>query len=308
MKPLQELLDDFLDHCQARNLSPHSLKSFNLNLEKMITYLAGQGVVFAADLRKQHLDDWLQHLSGLRTRRGLPLRPSSINRYLSCARSWLTFLVKRRHVRPDLPEVLEYVKEPDLLPTSVLTHAQARKLLNGIRTEQPESYRDRALLELLYSTGIRVAELLGLNVADVDLKNSVALVTGKGNKQRVVPIGKTALRHLQTYLTAIRPFMVRNHLEMALFLNSKGNRFSYGRCLHAIHTWTKKAGLDINVTPHTFRRSCTTELLRGGANMYHVKELLGHSSLNTLRHYAKLTINDLKKTHEKCHPREKDNR
>ena len=140
------------------------------------------------------------------------------------------------------------------------------------------------MLEVLYSTGIRVGELLGLNVTDVDLDNATAVVLGKGNKQRVVPIGKTALRLLESYLKAVRPFLLSRADEPALFLNHAGQRMPY----------------------HTFRRSCTTELIRAGANLYHVKELLGHEDLETLKHYTKLTIEDLKATHARCHPREQE--
>jgi len=139
----------------------------------------------------------------------------------------------------------------------------------------------------------------------VDFKNRTMMVTGKGDKQRVVPIGRTALRHLETYLAAIRPYLLCDRTQTALFLNHKGARLKYKAFLKCVHIHSRRMGYT-DVTPHTFRRSCTTELIRGGANMYHVKELLGHESLDTLKHYTKLTINDLKKTHEKCHPRERD--
>ena len=133
------------------------------------------------------------------------------------------------------------------------------------------------------------------------------VVTGKGNKQRVVAIGKTALKYLESYVLAIRPYLLKRRSEKALFLTLRGGkRFKYRSLLKYVHSYAEGADLD-DVTPHTFRRSCTTELIRSGANMYHVKELLGHESLDTLVHYTKLTIIDLKKTHEKCHPREKDN-
>ena len=158
---------------------------------------------------------------------------------------------------------------------------------------------------MLYSTGIRVSELLGLNVRDVDLDNATAVVLGKGNKQRVVPIGKTALRLLESYLKAVRPFLLKKSDEQALFLNHAGERMPYHTVRRIVQRQAEAAGLEIKVTPHTFRRSCTTELIRGGANLYHVKEILGHENLETLKHYTKLTIEDLKKTHAKCHPRER---
>ena len=204
-----------------------------------------------------------------------------------------------------LAEGIQYVREPKTLPGSVLTHEQVRRMLDAIPTDGAESFRNRAMLELVYTSGIRVAELLGLNLRDVDFANRVALVRGKGQKERVVPIGRTALRFLEGYVKGVRPG-VPNADDLALFVTATGERVKYATFLKLVHTLATRAGLEINVTPHTFRRSCTTELLRAGAGMYHVKELLGHESLETLKHYAKLTIVDLKETHRRCHPREKD--
>ena len=203
---------------------------------------------------------------------------------------------------------LVYIKEPQLLPTSVLNHGQMRELLSSIQTSDPEAYRNRAMLELLYSAGLRAGELLGLNVGDVDLASGTAIVLGKGNKQRVVPVGRTARRVLESYLRGVRPFLMREPGEQALFLTRAGQRMPYHAFWRMVHHYIAKAELPGQVSPHTFRRSCTTELIRGGANIYHVKELLGHESLDTLKHYAKLNIQDLKETHRKCHPRERDER
>lgn len=195
------------------------------------------------------------------------------------------------------------------MPRSGLTHAQVRKLLHKIDTGTEEGHRNRAILELLYTSGIRARELLGIDLPDMDLDRGTALVHGKGAKDRVVPIGKTALRWLHSYVVAVRPFLLARHgddpHETALFLNSHGRRLGYHGLQRAIRALRDKLGLE-DVTAHTFRRSCTTELIRSGANVYHVKELLGHASLRTLSPYTRLTIVDLKKTHAKCHPRERD--
>jgi site-specific recombinase XerD len=155
-------------------------------------------------------------------------------------------------------------------------------------------------------SGIRASELLGLDVKDVDFANGTAWVVGKGQKERMVPVGRTALGILENYVKGVRPFLLKESGEQALFLDDFGKRHPYHTLLRLVHGVARAARAPVNVTPHTFRRSCTTELLRGGAGMYHVKELLGHDSLDTLKHYAKLTISDLKKEHQRCHPRERD--
>jgi integrase/recombinase XerD len=304
---LDDHLKDFLEHHLALRLSASTLRSYRVNLTRFIKWLGRTfNVAIARHLRSDHLTSWMRSISAHRTRKGLPLKPSSINKNIENVRKFIRYLIKQGHIAPELFEVLEYVKEPDELPTSVMTHAQVKKLLSHIRTDSAAGYRDRSMFEILYSTGIRIAELLSIDVSHVDIKNAAVLVTGKGNKQRMVPIGKTALKYLQTYILAARPFLVHDPAEQALYLNQNGRRMGYQMFRKSLQQYVKKAKLNINITPHTFRRSCATELLRSGANMYHVKEILGHKTLNTLRHYAKLTITDLKKTHRKCHPRERD--
>lgn len=175
------------------------------------------------------------------------------------------------------------------------------------RTEQNGAAgQGRVIVEVLYSSGVRAAELLGLRVEDLDLGGGTALIRGKGNKERVVPLGRTALALLAGYLAAVRPLLLRDSSGRALFLDAKGKALPYHALRWRVRRYAALAGLTIQITPHPFRRSCTTELLRAGANMYHVKEMLGHESLDTLRHYARLTITDLRKTHGRCHPRERD--
>ena len=300
-------LTNHLDRGRSLNLSPCTLRAIRYNLTNFINWLAGHQITDPGQLRRAHLNAWTTHLQERRTRRGLPLKPKSINKQLDNLRGFLKHLAAEGLISTALPEAVESVKEPKLLPGSVMNHRQMKKLLQSIHTNGADGYRDRAMLELLYSTGIRAGELLGLDVAHLDLKNATATVTGKGRKQRIVPIGKTALRYTQNYITAVRPFMQRDKTQQALFLTADGKRLPYQNLRRLIHRHARAANIKITVTPHTFRRSCTTELLRADANMYHVKELLGHESLDTLKHYAKLTINDLRATHKKCHPREKNN-
>jgi len=306
MTTLHDLLLVFLSHERDRNYSRCTIRNHHYTLTTFLDWLEAQKQVATADqLRKAHLDAWLNHLNAHRTREGLPFKAQTVNIHIIAVRTFLDYLAARGFVSPELPEALQCVKAPKLLPQSALTHIQARKLLTQVRTGTPEGYRNRAMIELLYSSGLRAAELLGLDVSDVDFTHATAIVTGKGNKQRMVPVGRTALRCLESYLKAVRPFLVRDPGERAVFLDSKGRRLRYNAFAQIVRTCAVRAKVDdVHVTAHTFRRSCATELLRGGANMYHVKDLLGHETLNTLQHYARLTITDLKKTHEKCHPRE----
>jgi len=320
-RTLRDLFDDLLEHLRATNASPATIRNARAYVRTFLQWLEQTyGVRTPERLRKKHVETWTQHLTQRRTARGLPLKASTMNVYNDKVRGFLRYLVRHGYLQRAYLDLLEYIKTPKLLPTSVLTHAQVKKLLAGIDTATAAGHRDRTMLETIYTTGIRAGELLALDVPHVDLANATLLVHGKGNKERMVPIGRTALRFLESHIVAVRPFLVARRSfclrgsvigpddEQALFLTSRGTRVSYTRFLEYVHRHAALAGIEVNVTPHTFRRSCTTELIRSGANMYHVKDLLGHESLETLKHYARLSIADLKRTHEKCHPRERDER
>ena len=161
------------------------------------------------------------------------------------------------------------------------------------------------MLELLYSSGIRSAELLGLNVDSIDFEHAVVKVLGKGRKERVVPVGATALRFLESYLSAVRASLRPQPQCRALFPDDGGHRMPYYTLRRIVLKTGEQAGLKEPLTAHMFRRSCTSELVRGNANIYHVSRMLGHESLETLQHYVRLNITDIQETHRKTHPRER---
>ena len=302
---MKQRFADYLEQGRGLNMSAHTLRTLRYNLSSFLDWMESYRITAPDQLRRAHLSAWLTYLQQRRTSRGLPLKASSINRKIECVRGFLGYLAAEGLVPLAMAGAVGYVKEPKLLPGGVMTHSQMRKLLRSVRTDSAFGYRDRAMLEMLCFTGIRAGELLGLDVAHLDLKDATALVYGKGRKQRVVPMGKTALRYMQSYLKAVRPFLLRDRSEQAAFLDAQGRRLPYHVFRRLVQRHVRAAGFEGNITAHTFRRSCTTELLRSGANMYHVKELLGHESLDTLRHYARLTITDLRETHRRCHPRER---
>ena len=306
-KRLRDLLAAYLDELRSLHMSPMTIRSITYGNLGFLDWLEKTFRVRHVDeLRPRQLTAWLKHLSEYRTSKGLALKPRSINKRIEVTRGFVLYLAREGYVQRSLADRLPRIKEPSVLPSSVLTHVQVKRLLDRVDTNQAQGYCDRTMLELLYSSGIRVGELLGLDLNHLDLRNGTALVTGKGGKERVVPLGRTAIKFLENYLHGIRPHLETTAREKAVFLDPLGKRYPYYTFRRRLHAYAGKAGIDIQVTPHTFRRSCTTEMLRGGANMYHVKEMLGHESLDTLKHYARLTITDLKKTHRKCHPRERN--
>ena len=306
MNGIEHQIDKHLKRLKSLNYSPTTLRNSRFVLRRFAAWLSAAGISSPERLRGRHLENWQEGLSARLNGAGKPLKARSVNKEIAVVRGFISHLVREGAVASSLFNRLCLVKEPKMLPGSVLTHAQARKLLDAIPTDTAEGYRNRTMLEMLYSSGIRAAELLGLNLDDVDLGNRTAVVMGKGRKERMVPFGETTAKLLESYLKAVRPHLLRGARERALFLDGAGQRLPYHTLRRIVHACAEASGTEVNVTPHTFRRSCTTELLRSNANMYHVKELLGHESLDTLKHYAKLTITDLKRTHKRCHPREKD--
>jgi len=304
MKLLTDILEQFRRHRLSLNHSAETVYGQGRILVGFVAWLATVHNVRTADrLQKRHLHGFQRHLTEFRTAKGRPLKPGTVNNRVRALRVWLLFMRERSYVVADLAGAIYYVKAPRVLP-AVLDHAEVRKLLAGIDTTTAMGYRNRTIVELLYSCAIRRAELLGLTLADVDLDHATAKVFGKGSKERVVPIGRTALRYLEGYIRAVRPFWPGARSTQALFLSKYGRPLCIGAIDWLMNHYLPQ--LPTRVTAHTFRRSCATELVRGNANLYHVKQLLGHASLASLRPYVDLTINDLRKTHAKCHPRERD--
>lgn len=300
------LLENFLTHLKSFNFSKHSVYAYKKHINYFLKFLYCLNVNQASELLKKHIQGYQEYLSKYRTKKGLPITPQVQNRRITSVRNFLRYLSDNGLIIASLVNVLRNVKEPKLLPTSVLEHREMKKVLNSIDTTTYMGYRNRTMLELLYSCGIRAGEIVGLNLSSVDFKNKTMAVHGKGSKDRVVPIGNTALKFLETYVKAVRPFLLKQETTNALFINHYGRRLLHGSLLRIIHRYFDEKTADMIITPHTFRRSCATELIRNGANLYHVKDLLGHEDLQSLKAYTKLTINDLKRTHSKFHPREKD--
>jgi integrase/recombinase XerD len=300
------LLEQHLERLRSLGSSPGTVRSRSYAVRESLRWLAAShGVTAPERLTVGLLRSWQVALSRHRTSRGEPLRPRSVNKKIEGMRRFLADLHELGYLSAALVGALQYVKEPTLLPRA-LQHEQMRELLQGLDATQPEGYRDRTMLELLYSSGLRAAELLGLDVDRVDFEHQAVTVMGKGRKERVVPVGATALRFLEGYLRAVRPALLRDPACTALFVDRTGKRLPYHTLRRIVLHAGARAGLLQPLTAHVFRRSCASELVRGNANLYHVSRMLGHEKLDTLRHYVRLNIADIQKTHRLTHPRERD--
>jgi integrase/recombinase XerD len=228
------------------------------------------------------------------------------NNMLSAVKQFLKFLHQRDYIVADPARDAQYAKQPKQLPRGVLTPTEARKIIHAPDTKTVIGYRDRTILEVLYSSGLRKKEVNNLTLADVDYHDGFLRTTGKGQKDRIVPIGKIACRYLENYIKSVRPELIKDPYNNHLFLSVRGNRFSKNMVWELVKKYAKKAKIRKNVHPHTFRHSCATSMLKNKADLRTIQKLLGHSSLTSTQVYTHLSIADLKQVHKRCHPREKD--
>jgi len=300
---LEMLLEDFLKYLKSLNYSKFTIRATKYNARTFLKYLSSRhNVKTAPQLQRSHLISWQKFIAEQVTAKGFLLKPATLNKKIESARVYLGYLADHGYIQSVMVDIIRYVKTPKLLPGGVLEDKEVRTLLHQIDITSSEGIRDRAILELMYSSGLRAAEVVNLTVRSVEFDKGVARVFGKGRKERIVPVGETALMWLSKYLKSVRPFMT-DGITNSFFVNSYGSQLQYQTLRRLVHKYKNKTDLKGTVTPHTFRRSCTTELIRADANLYHVKDILGHETLETLKHYAKLNITDLKRTHEKSHPR-----
>lgn len=249
------------------------------------------------------LADLREHLASL-TDSGLS--PRSLARSRSALRTYFRFLVAEGHLKTDPTDGLDAPPPGRPLP-HVMTYDQVLAVLGAVPPEHPKALRDRAMLEVLYGSGIRISELTGLRVRDLRLDEGLAVVRGKGDRQRFVPLGGSAIRALQRYLRDARPDQDRGSSDGIVFLNHHGRQLSRTGAWKIVRRHVdgaRAAGTDIGtVTPHTFRHSFATHLLENGAGLAAVQEMLGHADISTTQIYAHVDRSFLREEHRRFHPR-----
>jgi integrase/recombinase XerD len=304
---MQNLLEKYRQHLIILNYSGRTIHGHLFSLNRFFTYLAGINVTEITAVTKDILRDYQTHLFEVINNRGNPNSVRTQNMAISVVKNFFRFLAEIDYLVSDPSKHLSLAREPKKLPRSILTGPEAKKVLHAPDTKTVLGYRDRTILEILYSSGIRKEELLNVLLTDVDYTEGVIRINGgKGKKDRVVPIGKIACRYIENYIKAVRPQLVKDTHNNYLFLSLRGNRLSKNMIWQIVKSYTKKAKIKKNISPHTFRHTCATLMLKNKANIRHIQELLGHSSLESTQVYTAVTITDLKEVHSKCHPREKD--
>lgn len=231
--------------------------------------------------------------------------PTTVARKVAAARSFFSFMVAEGIIPTDPTENLSSPSVGKPLPKPI-SISQVRQLLDQpAKLSTLEARRDKAMLQLLYASGMRISELVALNLGDVDTEGGYVRCLGKGHKERLIPIHEQAATAVKEYIKEVRPKLVRNKEETALFLNPRGERLTRQGFWQKLKEYAKSANLDTKISPHTLRHSFATHMLSGGADLRAVQELLGHANISTTQVYTHLTTEHIRRTYEKSHPRAK---
>lgn len=293
-------VDRYVRHVSIeRGLSPNTVQAYRRDLDAYLASLASRGIDRPESVATADVSAFV---TALRTRPERPLTASSLARVLSSVRGFHRFLVEEGYAESDPAVDVSPPKLSMRLPKAI-TIEQVEALLAATDGDEPRAMRDKAMLELLYATGARVSELVGLDVDDV-IEGDVVRLTGKGNKQRIVPVGSFAREAIEAYLVRTRPLLApRGRTAPALFLGMRGGRVSRQNAWLIIRAAAERAQLGIEISPHTLRHSFATHLLAGGADVRVVQELLGHSSVSTTQLYTLVTADTLRDMYTTAHPR-----
>ena len=279
-----------------KGLSPNTLESYSRDLQGFMTYLADQGLPGLEDIQATAILGYLIHL------RNRGLIPTSRARHLVTLRGFFRFLHQENVLPHDPAALIELPKSGRHLP-GVLSGHEIRALLAAPPVDRPAGLRDAAMLEILYAAGLRVSELIRLKVLDLNFEAGFVRVFGKGGKERVVPIGRPALRVLHRYLDQARPLLLKGETSVFLFVARRGRPLSRQGFWKLLKKYALQAGIRHPVSPHTLRHSFASHLLEGGADLRVVQIMLGHADIATTQIYTHVSMERLQSIHQKYHPR-----
>ncbi|HUI91087.1 MAG TPA: site-specific tyrosine recombinase XerD [Chitinivibrionales bacterium] len=290
-------LTSFLSYLKLeKNLSENTLASYKFDLDRLRAYFTNKKIENLADVKPDLLHAYVRELYDV------GFAATSIQRTLSSMRIYFAWAVAEGRLNTDPTELLESPKSSRYLPP-VLTVEEVNRVLEGIDTKKRGGIRDRALLETLYATGMRVSELAAFTLEQIMAAEGMVRVFGKGSKERLVPIGDMALSWIDDYCKTERPLYAKTHTDSTVFLSIRGTGLSRMAIWKIIQNRVKAAGIAKHVSPHTFRHSFATHLLEGGADLRAVQEMLGHANIVTTEIYTHVNSEYLREVHRSFHPR-----
>jgi integrase/recombinase XerD len=304
---MRENIESFLKYLVVeKGFSKNTEEAYRNDLYQLETFIAQEASKRGEipDWNKFERQEMLSYMLNLKEKK---YASTTLARKIAAAKSFFKFMTEERKIEHNPTENIASLRVGRALPKPISV-AQARRLLDEPTKGEstPESKRDKAMLELLYASGMRVSELVALNLGDVDFSGGFVRCTGKGNKERMIPIHPRAATAIEEYQKEARPHIVQNRTEeKALFLNVRGERLTRQGLWQILKGYARAANIESEVTPHTLRHSFATHMLNGGADLRMVQELLGHANISTTQVYTHLTSEHVKRTYEKSHPRAK---
>jgi integrase/recombinase XerD len=294
------LLLDFLAYLELeRGLSPNTISAYRSDLDRFGDFIDRKGI----DPSEVAPRDLAEYVAILATPESGPVpAPSTVHRKTAAIRSLFRYMRLEGMIDDDPTVGIASQKRRKTLPR-VLTEDEVAKLLDAPSGNSPQVSRDRAILEVMYAAGLRASELIGLEMTDLDTEEGFLRARGKGNRERVVPVGRQAIRAVEAYLVTGRPRLVGQRHEKALFLNYRGKPLTRQGLYKVIQGHAKSVGLDNRMSPHTLRHSFATHLLAGGCDLRSVQEMLGHADVATTQMYTHLSGRELRDVYSRSHPR-----
>jgi integrase/recombinase XerD len=303
---LSDAVRQYLNALLAGGRSAYTVRGAKSALKTLMAFLSSAGVENIEHLTHDVLLRYREALSWHVTGKGTPLTARSQSELLGHLRAFCRWMVAQDWLVSDPSKRIPNPRKPQQLPKAILDEEEVERILAQPDMQTARGYRDRAILEVLYSSGIRREEAANLRLEDVDTEHGFLIVReGKNRKDRAVPIGASVCTLLQSYIVGVRKDWLGAGRDRHLFLNRFGQGMGPNAVWHVVHKYARAANIDRSVSTHTFRHSCATHMLRAGAPIRHLQEMLGHASIETTQVYTRVTITDLKAAHRRFHPRER---
>jgi integrase/recombinase XerD len=301
---IKSIVPKYLKFQQVSGRSYYTIRNAKYGLRDFMRYLVSENIAQVEALTREVIEEYQVDLSFRITNTGKMLSLRSQAQLLGVVKNFTRYLAEREYLVHDPGEKIKLPKKPRKLPKVILNSQDLRKLMNAPNMRTDRGYRNRIILELLYDCGIRRAEVAHIKISDLDLENGFVKIHGKGNKERVVPVSKRVCNLIRSYIEMVRHTFSQEKDEGYLIMNRWGKKMNENGIWAVVKRCAVLAGIKKNVTTHTFRHTCATHMLKHGAPIRHVQELLGHESIESTQIYTHITINDLKQIHSRCHPSE----
>ena len=301
---IKEAIELYLKHMQTVGRSFYTIKGTRSGLKDFTRFLGKEGMTTIEGISLDILEEYQQDLAFRLKAKGGLLTLRTQGTMLCAVKTFTRFLKEKDFLLHDPGDKIRLPKKPRRLPKVILSANEMKKLINAPDTHTNRGYRNRIIVEILYDTAIRRAELANIQLHDLDLDGGFIRIRGKGDKDRVVPVSRRVCELVQNYLFGVRPCFLKDKDDGHLFLNRWGGKMDPNAVCAVVKRCSGLAHLRKNISTHTLRHTCATHMLRNGAPVRHLQEMLGHESLESTQLYTHVTINDLKEVHAKYHPSE----